>query len=80
MNSLRYVIYPRTPYWLKSFAGMLCAFAFLILIASATAQAGKEWYPVEVDVWNPPFNDLRQREQKLSPTSKMPTGWGSTSG
>ena len=64
MNSLRYVINPRTPYWLKNSAGMLCAFALLILIAPATAQAEKKsWYPVEVDIWNPPFNDQRQREQ-----------------
>ena len=32
MNSLRYGIYPRTPYWLKNSAWMLCAFAFLILL------------------------------------------------
>ena len=62
MNSLRDVIYPRTPYWLKNSAWMLCTFAFLILIASATALAEKAWYPVEVEVWTPPFNDLRQRE------------------
>mgnify|MGYP001827208589 FL=1 len=64
MNILRYGIYPRTPYWLKNSAWMLCSYAFLILIAPAPAQAEKKaWYPVEVDVWNPPFNDQRQREQ-----------------
>ncbi len=56
---------------------MLCAFAFLILIAPATAQAEKKaWYPVEVDVWNPPFNDQRQREQKLyTPLEKAQEKW-----
>jgi len=35
-----------------------------------------EWYPVEVDVWNPPFNDLRQREQKLyTPLDKAQKKW-----
>jgi protein TorT len=76
MNSLRYVIYPRTPFWLKNSVWMLCIFAFLILIAPATAQAGKAWYPVEVDVWNPPFNDQRQREQKLyTPLDKAQKKW-----
>ena len=77
MNSLRYGIYPRTPYWLKNSAWMLCAFAFLILIAPATAQTEKKtWYPVEVDVWNPPFNDQRQREQKLyTPLEKAQEKW-----
>ena len=42
MNSLRYGIYPRTPYWLKNSDWMLCAFAFLILIAPATAQVEKK--------------------------------------
>jgi protein TorT len=76
MNSLLYVIYPRTPYWLKNSAWMLCTFAFLILIAPAAAQAEKAWYPVEVDVWTPPFNDLRQREQKLyTPLEKAQKKW-----
>jgi len=77
MNSLRYGIYPQTPYWLKNSAWMLCAFAFLILIAPATAQTEKKtWYPVEVDVWNPPFNDQSQREQKLyTPLEKAQEKW-----
>lgn len=28
------------------------------------AQAAKLWYPVEVDVWEPPFNDSRQRVKR----------------
>jgi protein TorT len=39
-------------------------------------QAEKAWYPVEVDVWNPPFNDQRQREQKLyTPLEKAQKKW-----
>jgi protein TorT len=76
MKSLPCVIYPRTSYWLKNSAWMLCAFAFLILIAPATAQAEKAWYPIEVDVWNPPFNDERRREQKLyTPLDKAQSKW-----
>ena len=76
MNSQCYVIYPRTPYWLKSSVWMLCTLAFFILIAPATAQAGKAWYPVEVEVWTPPFNDLRQREEKLyTPLERAQKKW-----
>ena len=77
MNGLRYGTNPRTPYWLKISAWMLCAFAILILIAPATVQAEKKaWYPVEVDVWNPPFNDQRLREQKLyTPLDKAQEKW-----
>jgi protein TorT len=76
MNRLRYGIYPRTPCLLKNSAWMLSAFAFLILIAPATAQADKAWYPVEVDVWNPPFNAQRLREQKLyTPLDKAQKKW-----
>jgi protein TorT len=76
MNILRYAIYPRTPLWLKNSAWMLCTFAALILIAPVTAQTEKVWYPVEVDVWNPPFNNERQREQKLyTPLGKAQKKW-----
>jgi protein TorT len=76
MNSLRYLIYPRTPYWLKNSAWMLCSFAFLILLAPPTARAAKAWYPIEVEVWTPPFNDLRQREEKLySPLERAQKKW-----
>jgi periplasmic protein TorT len=76
MNTMRYIIYPRTYYWLKNNAWMLCTFAFFILIAPSTAQAGKAWYPLEVDVWSPPFNDTRQREQKpYTPLEKAQKKW-----
>ncbi|MGD1973624.1 MAG: TMAO reductase system periplasmic protein TorT [Desulfobacterales bacterium] len=41
-----------------------------------SARGEKTWYPVEVDVWNPPFNDQRQREQKLyTPLAKAQKKW-----
>ncbi|UCD80841.1 MAG: TMAO reductase system periplasmic protein TorT [Desulfobacterales bacterium] len=78
MKILRYVIYPRTFCWLKNSASVLCALAFFIVIepSLAQAQAPKAWYPVEVDVWAPPFNDQRQREQKLyTPLDKAQKKW-----
>ncbi len=77
MNIMHYGIYPRTPFWLKNSAWILCAFAFLILIATSAARAEKKtWHPVEVDVWNPPFNDQRQREQKrYTPLDKAQKKW-----
>ncbi len=77
MNIMRYGVYPRIPYRLQNTPWILCAFAFLILITPTTAQAEKKaWYPVEVDVWNPPFNDQRQREQKLyTPLDKAQKKW-----
>ena len=76
MKNLRFAIYPRITYWLKSSTWMLYAFAFFIAIAPSTTQAEKAWYPVEVDVWNPPFNDTRQREQKLyTPLAKVQKKW-----
>jgi protein TorT len=48
----------------------------LIAITVSTVQAEKAWYPVEVDVWNPPFNDQRQREQKpYTPLEKAQKKW-----
>jgi protein TorT len=76
MKNLRYVIYPRIAYWLKSSTWVLYTVVFFIVIAPSTAQAEKAWYPVEVDVWNPPFNDMRQREQKLyTPLAKAQKKW-----
>jgi len=55
---------------------LLCAFAIIILIVPSITQAEKTWYPVEVDVWVPPFNDQRQREQKLyTPLEKAQKKW-----
>jgi protein TorT len=76
MKSLCYVIYPLTFYWLKNSAWVVCAISFFIVVAPSTAPAEKLWYPVEVDVWTPPFNDLRQRAQKLyTPLDKAQKKW-----
>ncbi|MGD9330313.1 MAG: TMAO reductase system periplasmic protein TorT [Desulfobacterales bacterium] len=40
------------------------ALVALMALSAATVQAGEQWYPLDVDVWTPPFNDLRQREQQ----------------
>ena len=50
--------------WLKHSTRALTTLALLLTIAAPSTQATKAWYPVEVDVWQPPFNDMRQREQK----------------
>jgi protein TorT len=40
------------------------------------AHAEKAWYPCEVDVWQPPFNDTRQRVQKqYAPLEKAQRKW-----
>ncbi len=55
---------------------LLCAFAIIIVIVPSITQAEKAWYPVKVDVWKPPFNDQRQREQKLyTPLEKARKKW-----
>ena len=57
-------------------AGLFWLLAFFILMVPASAQAGKTWYPVDVDVWTPPFNDLLQREQKsYTPLKKVQKKW-----
>jgi protein TorT len=49
---------------------------FFIVIAPAIVLAEKAWYPLDVDVWNPPFNDQRQRDQKLyTPLNKAQQKW-----
>ena len=61
---------------IKSIAFAVSAGAFIFVAAMPTAQAEKAWYPVEVDVWNPPFNDQRQREQKLyTPLERAQKKW-----
>ena len=66
----------QTSVWLKRSVGLLCFLSVFFVITASTVQAGKVWYPVEVDVWNPPFNDLRQREQKLyTPLDKAQKKW-----
>jgi protein TorT len=66
----------QTSVWLKRSVGLLCFLSAFFVITVSTVQAGKVWYPVEVDVWNPPFNNLRQREQKLyTPLDRAQKKW-----
>lgn len=61
---------------LKKRSPMLCALTFFIVMAPSIVLAEKAWYPLEVDVWNPPFNDQRQRDQKVyTPLNKAQKKW-----
>jgi protein TorT len=43
---------------------VLGALIVLVALTVSTVQAGEKWYPVDVDVWTPPFNDQHQRKQE----------------
>jgi len=61
---------------LKQGGRVLGVLAVSAALTVPTVQAEKAWYPVEVDVWTPPFNDQRQREQKLyTPLDKAQKKW-----
>ena len=76
MNILGYFMGPRTTYWRNSNARVLLLLALFIVSLPAAVSAEKVWYPVEVEVWTPPFNDTRQREQKLyTPLEKAQKKW-----
>ena len=76
MNILGYFMGPQTYYWRNSSARVLLILAFFIVSLPATVSSEKVWYPVAVDVWTPPFNDQRQREQKLyTPLEKAQKKW-----
>ena len=76
MLKLLFIVCSQAFFWLKRGGRVLCYLAIMIAITESTVQAEKAWYPVEVDVWNPPFNDLRQREQKLyTPLDKAQKKW-----
>ncbi len=61
---------------LMSYSLIICTFTVLLFITPSTAPAQKKWYPVEVDVWAPPFNDQRHREQKLyTPLARAQKKW-----
>jgi protein TorT len=45
-------------------------------LTTFSVKAENTWYPAEVDVWTPPFNDQRQRERKLyTPLDKAQKKW-----
>jgi len=50
--------------------------AVIIILCFSYSSVAKEWFPIEVDVWNPPFNSERQREAKMySPLAKAEKPW-----
>jgi protein TorT len=76
LKRLHEIIYAYIPVVLKNSARVLMTLTFFVLIAPAIGLAEKAWYPLDVDVWNPPFNDQRQREQKLyTPLNKAQQKW-----
>jgi protein TorT len=61
---------------LKSGLHMLWISIFFSVLVPSMVLAEKAWYPLDVDVWNPPFNDQRQRDQKLyTPLNKAQQKW-----
>jgi protein TorT len=76
MKKLNCVIFRHINHFLILCPLLLFIFAFLFIMTPPSARGEKTWYPVEVDVWNPPFNDQRQREQKLyTPLAKAQKKW-----
>lgn len=50
--------------------------AVVLTLTTGNIQAGKIWYPVEVDVWEPPFNTQQQRTQRqYTPLEKSSRRW-----
>jgi len=65
-----------TPYWLVKRSLLTYGFAFLLILTTFSVKAADKWYPVEVDVWKPPFNELLQREQKIyTPLERAQKKW-----
>jgi periplasmic protein TorT len=71
----------RSGFW-RYAHGILCSITLLCLVflpcmgVMATAADEKPWYPVAVDVWQPPFNEMRQRVQKMYvPLEKAQRSW-----
>jgi protein TorT len=62
--------------WFKAGARVLSVLTALAVISASAVNAEKAWYPVEVDAWQPPFNDTRQRERKTYvPMEKAQKKW-----
>jgi len=49
---------------LKRMAQLLFVLVVVLAPSASIAQSAKAWYPVEVDVWQPPFNPARERVQR----------------
>lgn len=51
-------------------------FAIMLALITGSALAAKIWYPVEVDVWEPPFNDnLQRKPHQYTPLDKASRRW-----
>jgi protein TorT len=76
MLKLLFIVYSHVFVRLRHSGWVLGVLAVSVALTVPAVQAEKAWYPVEVDVWNPPFNDQRQREQKLyTPLEKAQKKW-----
>ena len=76
LKRIRNILYAQIADGLKNSARVLMTLIFFIVIAPAIVLAEKAWYPLDVDVWNPPFNDQRKRDQKLyTPLNKAQQKW-----
>jgi protein TorT len=50
--------------------------ALVLALTSWTIQAARVWYPVEVEVWEPPFNSKQQRTpRQYTPLDKAGRRW-----
>lgn len=50
--------------------------ALLLALLTGNVHAGKIWYPVEVDVWEPPFNaELLRTQRQYTPLDKSSRRW-----
>ncbi len=65
LRRLNGILYVRIRDWLQIRARALRALTFFIAFVPSFVMAEKAWYPLDVDVWNPPFNDQRQRDQEV---------------
>jgi protein TorT len=76
LKRLHDILYAQIPDGLRISAWVLMTLTFFIVIAPAIVLAEKAWYPLDVEVWNPPFNDQRQRDQKLyTPLNRAQQKW-----
>jgi protein TorT len=76
MLKLWFLVFSKVSIGLKHGGRVLCYLAVMLALTVPTVQAEKAWYPVEVDVWTPPFNDQRQREQKVyTPLERAQKKW-----
>ncbi len=52
------------------------AVAAALLLPAGAASAATNWYPLDVDVWDPPFNsELKRREDSYTPTDRATKPW-----